>query len=90
MRRIGRGFGYGKEIALGSRCSTVSLICDGARGAFSHERLSLKDPEIPEGDLVYRFKTPWCDGTEGVVLSATELLEKLVALVPPKNAHLTR
>ena len=35
------------------------------------------------GDVVLRFKRPWSDGTSGVVLSPSELLQRLAALVPP-------
>jgi hypothetical protein len=66
------------------------LICYAARGPFSHDRLSLLDATKPDGDLVYRPKTPWKNGLEAIVLSPTELIEKLVALIPPKNSHLTR
>lgn len=66
------------------------LICYTARGPFSHERLSLRDPGNPSGDLVYSLKTPWRDGTESLIFSRCELLEKLAALIAPKYMHLTR
>ena len=34
--------------------------------------------------------TPWADGTTSLVLSPTELIEKLAALVPPPRTHLIR
>jgi hypothetical protein len=42
------------------------------------------------GELTYSLKTPWSDGTTAILLSAEELCEKLAALVPPPNSHLTR
>jgi hypothetical protein len=72
-----RFFGTRERGALGK------LLAYGARGAFSHRRLSLADPSDPSGDLVYTLKTPWSDGTEAIKLSARELIEKLVALIPP-------
>jgi hypothetical protein len=66
------------------------LLAYGARGAFSHRRLSLADPNDPSGDLVYTLKTPWSDGTEAIKLSARELIEKLVALIPPPHIHMIR
>jgi hypothetical protein len=45
---------------------------------------------VPEGDLVYTLKRRWTDGTTAIVLSPTEITEKLVALVPPPYVHLTR
>lgn len=57
-----------------------------ARPAVSEERLS----EASNGDIHYKLKTPWSDGTTGVVFSPLEFLEKLSALVPPPRIHLTR
>jgi hypothetical protein len=37
-----------------------------------------------------RFKSPWKDDTHALELSPTELIEKLVALVPPRGFDLTR
>ena len=66
------------------------LISYASRGPFSHERLSLKDPCNPGGDLVYQLKTPWHDGTKAIVLTQMEMIEKLAALVPPRYLHQTR
>jgi hypothetical protein len=79
-----RFFGTRERGALGK------LLAYGARGAFSHRRLSLADPSDPSGDLVYTLKTPWSDGTEAIKLSARELIEKLVALIPPPYIHMSR
>lgn len=57
-----------------------------ARPAVSEERLS----EASNGDIHYKLKNPWTDGTTGVVFSPLEFLEKLSALVPPPRIHLTR
>ncbi len=57
-----------------------------ARPAVSEERLS----EVENGDIHYRLKKPWTDGTTHVVFSPLEFLEKLAALVPPPRIHLTR
>lgn len=42
------------------------------------------------GDLLYELKTPWSDGTTAILLSPEELSEKIAALVPPPDSHLTR
>jgi hypothetical protein len=42
------------------------------------------------GDLLYTFTRPWSDGTTGITLSPSELLEKLAALVPLPRVHLIR
>lgn len=44
----------------------------------------------PDGKLLYLFRKPWRDGTRGVVLTPSELIEKLVALVPPPQANVLR
>ena len=57
-----------------------------ARPALADERISI----ISEKEIQLRLKTPWKDGTHSLVLSPSELIEKLVALVPHARFHLTR
>ena len=57
-----------------------------ARPAVSEDRLSLN----ARGEVVYRFKKPWDDGTTAIKLTQMEFLERLVALVPRPRVHLTR
>lgn len=57
-----------------------------ARPAVAEERLSTND----QGDVIYRFKKPWDDGTTALKLTPMELMERLVALVPRPRVHLTR
>jgi hypothetical protein len=57
-----------------------------ARPAVAEERLSTNDA----GDVIYRFKKPWDDGTTALKLTPMELMERLVALVPRPKVHLTR
>lgn len=57
-----------------------------ARPAVSETRLS----ESHNGDIHYRLKKAWSDGTTHVVFSPLEFMEKLAALVPPPRIHLTR
>lgn len=57
-----------------------------ARPAVSEERLSTND----QGDVIYKFKKPWDDGTTALKLTPMELMERLVALVPRPRVHLTR
>ncbi len=77
-------------IGAGERKKLENLISYGARGPFSHKRLSLKDPTSPDGDLVYELKSAWHDGTRAILLSQMEIIEKLAALVPPKYLHTSR
>jgi hypothetical protein len=56
------------------------------RPPISNQRLSRQE----NGDLLYELKTPWSDKTTAILLSPEELCEKVAALVPPPNSHLTR
>src|SRR5213594_19437 len=56
------------------------------RPPLSVERLE----RLPGGRLAYRMKTPWRDGTTHVIISDSELVEKLAALVPAPRFHLVR
>ena len=62
------------------------LIRYTARGAVSLDRLE----QDANGDFLYTVTKPWSDGTTGIKLSPTELLEKLLALVPLPRMHLIR
>ena len=57
-----------------------------ARPAVAEERLSTNE----NGDVIYRFKKPWDDGTTAIKLTPMEFMERLVALVPRPRVHLTR
>jgi hypothetical protein len=85
-------FGVHADRTIGQqeRTKLKDLIDYAGRPAFSHGRLTLRDPKQPDGDLVYTFKRAWSDGTTSIVLSRSELLEKLTALIPPPNMHMTR
>ena len=57
-----------------------------ARPAVAESRLSLSD----SGDVIYRFKKAWDDGTTAIKLTQLEMMERLAALVPRPRVHLTR
>jgi hypothetical protein len=57
-----------------------------ARPAVSEERLSTND----RGEVIYKFKKTWSDGTTAIRMMPMELMEKLAALVPRPRVHLTR
>jgi len=57
-----------------------------ARPPIAAERLS----ELPDGRLAYELKKCWSDGTTHVIFRPTELIEKLVALVPRPQANTVR
>ena len=57
-----------------------------ARPPLALDRLSLRD----NGQVAYRFKRAWRDGTHAVVLSPEDFIARLCALVPPPRFHLMR
>ncbi len=57
-----------------------------ARPALSEERLSTN----VRGEIIYRLKKPWSDGTLAVKFTPMEFMERLAALVPRPKIHLTR
>jgi len=57
-----------------------------ARPPVSTARLAAQ----PDGRLRYQLKRRWRDGTTHVVFEPGELLERLVALIPPPRAHQVR
>ena len=57
-----------------------------ARPAVAAERLSCNE----QGDVIYKFKKPWDDGTTAIKLTPMEMMERLAALVPRPRVHLTR
>jgi hypothetical protein len=57
-----------------------------SRPPVSVERLDL----TAQGQIRYRLKTPYRDGTTHIVLEPLDFIARLAALVPPPRAHLTR
>jgi len=57
-----------------------------ARPPIAAERLS----ELPDGRLAYELKKSWSDGTSHVIFRPTELIDKLVALIPAPQKNLLR
>jgi hypothetical protein len=57
-----------------------------ARPAVCEERLSTN----AAGDVIYRFKKSWDDGTAALKMTPLEFMERLAALVPRPRVHLTR
>ena len=56
------------------------------RPAVSTERLSLTN----QGNIRYRLKTPYRDGTTDVVFDPLDFMARLAALVPTPRVNLTR
>jgi hypothetical protein len=62
------------------------LCAYGARGALALSRLS----ELPDGRFSYNMKRALPGGRKQLVMTGVELLKKLIPLVPPTYANLTR
>ena len=79
---------FAAHVVVGSSCDDGlrKLVEDMARGPLSNERLEL----LPDGNLKLKLKTPWHDGTSHLLLTPSEFLEKLAAIVPPPLAHLVK
>jgi len=57
-----------------------------ARPPLANERLE----ERPDGGLALRLKTRWRDGTSHILMARSELIDRLVPLIPPPRAHQVR
>jgi hypothetical protein len=57
-----------------------------ARPPLAHDRLEKR----PDGQLTLRLKTRWRDGTTHILMERSELIERLVPLIPPPRAHQVR
>jgi hypothetical protein len=57
-----------------------------SRPAVAEKRLSL----TPNGNIRYRLKTPYRDGTTHVIFEPLDFIARLVALVPKPRVNLTR
>ena len=69
---------------LSVRASTVAPFSDPP--AVSTERLSL----TAQGNIRYRLKTPYRNGTTDVVFEPLDFIARLAALVPSPRVNLTR
>jgi hypothetical protein len=45
---------------------------------------------LPDGRFALELRHRWSDGTSHILLSGTELCERLAALVPPPRIHQVR
>jgi hypothetical protein len=73
----------GVRIAARDRSALERLCRYILRPPLSHSRLSERD----DGNLVLRLKTPWRNGTTAIVLSPSELLQRLAAIIPRPRVH---
>jgi hypothetical protein len=76
----------GVAVGPGQRDKLEKIARYIARPAISEERLSVNS----RGQVIYKLKTPYDDGTTQIVFEPLEFMEKLAALVPRPRVHLTR
>jgi len=76
----------GIGVEAGQREKLERLTRYVSRPPVSEERLSL----TAQGQVRYRLKTAYRDGTTDIVLEPLDFIARLAALVPPPRAHLTR
>ena len=57
-----------------------------SRPSLSEERLSVND----NGQVIYKLKTPYQNGTTHIVLSPLDFLSRLSSLIPRPRVHLIR
>lgn len=82
------GFSLHAGIGVGAdqRAKRERLTRYVSRPPVSVERLDL----TAQGQVRYRLKTPYRDGTTHIVLEPLDFIARLAALVPPPRVHLTR
>lgn len=85
-RQGGFSLHAGVRVAGGNREGLERLCRYVLRPPFAEDRLE----QLPDGNVLYRFRRPRMDGSSHLVLAPVEFLEKLAALVPPPRAHLVR
>ena len=72
------------RIKATERGQLEKLVRYTARGPVSNERLRI----LPDGRVAYDLKRVWSDGTRAVIFSPSELIERLMPLVPLPRKHL--
>ena len=85
---VTEGFSLHARVRIGARARRkLEKLCRyTARPPISLERLS----KTPDGKLIYELKTKYNDGTSHVIFDPLELIEKIVAIIPPARANLLR
>ncbi|MFN7640358.1 MAG: transposase [bacterium] len=75
-----------RRVGSEDRRGLSQLIHYVARPPLAEDRLE----RTAGGDILYKLKQPWDDGTVGIQLSPSVLIEKLIALIPPRSSPLVR
>lgn len=85
---VSDGFSLHANVRIGKldRAKLEKLCRYTARPPIALERMT----EAPNGQILYQLKNPYSDGTTHVYFDPLELVEKVVALIPPPRANLLR
>jgi len=75
-----------RRVGSEDRRNLSQLIHYMARPPIAEDRLE----RTVNADILYKLKNSWNDGTAGIQLSPSELIEKLIALIPPRSSPLVR
>ena len=106
VRRVGEGIRLDPAYSVGNRCAVCEgfslhantqilahdrkalqkLIRYTARPPIALERMT----EREDGKILYKLKNCYSDGTTHALFDPVELVEKVVALIPPARANLVR
>jgi Putative transposase len=81
-----RSFLAETEAEDGSGCGLEHLARYLARPPVANGRLTA----LADGNVALRFKRPFSDGTEAVVFTPFELIERLLPLIPRPRKHIIR
>ena len=76
----------GVAAGIGERQKLERICRYIARPAVAESRLTVD----ARGDVIYKLKKTWDDGTTAIKLTPMQLMERLSALVPRPRVHLTR
>jgi hypothetical protein len=60
------------------------------RPPVAEDRLEVRSSPQGADSVVYKFKSPWSDGTKAILLTGVEFIEKIVSIIPPPRVHGTR
>lgn len=106
VRRIGGDSAIGGAYSVSTRCAlsdgfslhaNVQIKANERHALEKLCRYTARPPialermfEAPDGKILYKLKTRYSDGTTHILFDPIELVEKVVALIPPPRANLLR
>ena len=82
------GFGVhaATTVPAGNKAQRLAFLRYLARPPLAQDNIR----ERHDGHVVIRFKKPWADGTQAVVMKPEAFIQRLCAAIPPPRFHLLR